>query len=157
MIGNFTTLLGWVVENKEAFLIFAGVIGTLTVGLKVYNAVQALTTTGMGAMGVAAKALLPALTLVITALETIKWLNSQLDFSQANLNASGGALNLSGQSTAKPSTGGSNMTFNAPKTTKATGTTVNINVKTVDDAKTTIKSISQFEKATGTTLAKALR
>lgn len=40
---------------------------------------------------------------------------------------------------------------------KNSGTTVNINVKTVTDAKSVIKSVSQFEKATGTTLAKALR
>lgn len=158
LIGNFTTLLGWVVDNKEAFLALLGVFGTLTVGLKVYNAVQALTTTGMGAMGVAAKGLLPALTLVITALETIKWLNSQLDFSQTNLGASGGALNFSGQSSAKPSAGGSNMTFTAPKASTAkAGTTVNVNVKTINDAKTTIKNVAQFQKATGTTLAQALK
>lgn len=40
---------------------------------------------------------------------------------------------------------------------KNSGTTVNVNVKTVTDAKSVIKSVSQFEKSTGTTLAKALR
>jgi hypothetical protein len=37
------------------------------------------------------------------------------------------------------------------------GTTVNVNVKTVTDAKQVIKTVSQFQKATGTTLAQALR
>jgi hypothetical protein len=43
--------------------------------------------------------------------------------------------------------------FNAPKG----GQTINVNVKTVNDAKTTIKSLSQFEKSTGLTLGQALR
>jgi len=157
LIGNFTTLLGWVVDNKEAFLVLIGVIGTLTVGLKLYTLASNLGAGATTALGLAAKTALPALTLMITALETIKWLNEQINFSQANLNASGGALNFSGQSTAAPSAGGSNMTFTAPKTTKTTGTTVNVNVKTVTDAKSVIKTVAQFEKATGTTLAKALK
>jgi len=157
LIGNFTTLLGWVIDNKEAFLVLAGVVGTLTVGLKIYTLAANLGAGATTALGLAAKTALPALTLMIGALETIKWLNEQINFSQANLNASGGALNFSGQSTAAPSAGGSNMTFTAPKTTAKTGTTVNVNVKTVTDAKAVIKTVSQFEKATGTTLAKALR
>jgi hypothetical protein len=43
--------------------------------------------------------------------------------------------------------------FNKPKG----GQTINVNVKTVNDAKTTIKSLSQFEKSTGLTLGQALR
>jgi len=129
----------------------------LTVGLKLYTLASNLGAGATTALGLAAKTALPALTAIIGALETIKWLNEQINFSQSNLNASGGALNFSGQSSAAPSAGGSNMTFTAPKTTAKTGTTVNVNVKTVTDAKTVIKTVSQFQKATGTTLAQALK
>jgi hypothetical protein len=43
--------------------------------------------------------------------------------------------------------------FNKPKG----GSTVNVNVKTINDATQTIKSLSQFEKSTGLTLGQALR
>lgn len=155
LIGNFTTLLGWVVDNKEAFLVMAGAVGTLTLGLKVYTVAANLGAGATGALGLAAKTALPALTAIIAAMETIKWLNEQLDFSQTNLNKSGGALNLSGQSTAKPSAGGSNMTFTQPKaSTKST--VINLNVKTVNDAKTTINEVKRFQNATGTSLGRAL-
>jgi len=160
LIGNFTTLLGWVIDNKEAFIILGSAVGALTVGLKLYTAAASLGAGATTALGVAAKTALPALTATIAALETIKWLNENLSFSAGNIAASGGsqgALNFSGQSGAAPSAGGSNMTFTAPKTTTKTGTTVNVNVKTVTDAKTVIKTVSQFQKATGTTLAQALR
>jgi hypothetical protein len=160
MIGGFTTLLGWVIENKEAFLILGGVLATLTIGFKLFTVYQSLTTAGFGTMAVAARAALPALTAVIAALELIKWLNEQIKFTGPNIDESGGAqgpLNFSGQSGAQPNAGGSNMTFTAPKTnTKATNV-VNVNVKTVTDAKSVIKTVSQFQKATGTTLAQALR
>lgn len=156
LIGNFTTLLGYVVDNKEAFLIMAGAVGTLTLGLKVYTVAANLGAGATGALGLAAKTALPALTAIIAAMETIKWLNEQLDFSQTNLNKSGGALNLSGQSTAKPSAGGSNMTFTQPKaSTKST--VINLNVKTVNDAKTTINEVKRFQNATGTSLGRALQ
>lgn len=158
LIGNFTTLLGYVVDNKEAFLIMAGAVGTLTVGLKLYTLAANLGAGATTALSLAAKTALPALTAIIAALETIKWLNEQLDFSQTNLNKSGGALNLSGQSTAAPSAGGSNMTFNTPKktTTPAKSTVFNLNVKTVNDAKTTINEVKRFQNATGTSLGRAL-
>lgn len=156
LIGNFTTLLGYVVDNKEAFLIMAGAVGTLTLGLKVYTLAANLGAGATTALGLAAKTALPALTAIIAAMETIKWLNEQLDFSQTNLNKSGGALNLSGQSTAKPSAGGSNMTFTQPKaSTKST--VINLNVKTVNDAKTTINEVKRFQNATGTSLGRALQ
>jgi hypothetical protein len=150
LIGNFTVLLGWVIDNKEAFLVFVGVIGALTVGLKLYTLAANLGAGATTALGFAAKAALPALTLVISALETIKWLNSQLNFSQSNLNQSGGALNFSGQSGAKPSAGGSNMTFSPTKPkAKAASTNVTINVKSTQSAKETAKSINKYVKVTG--------
>lgn len=131
LIGNFTTLLGWVVSNKEAFLAMASVVGVVTVGIKLYTAAVALGTGATTALGLAAKTALPALTAMIAALETIKWLNENLSFSAGNIAASGGssgALNLSGQSGAKPSAGGSNMVITTPKTAAKT-TVVNNNIK----------------------------
>ncbi len=122
LIGNFTTLLGWVIDNKEAFIAMAAVVGTLTVGLKLYTAAAALGAGATTALGLAAKTALPALTAIIAALETIKWLNENLDFSAGNIATAGGqqgALNFSGQSGASPSTGGSNMSFKTPAKTTA--------------------------------------
>jgi len=160
MIGGFTTLLGFVIENKEAFLILGGVLATLTIGFKLFTTYQALTSAGFGTMAVAARGLLPALTAVIAALELIKWLNEQIQFTDTNIGGSGGKqgpLNFSGQSGAQPNAGGSNMTFNSQKVQTPKATVVNVNVKAVTDAKQVIKTVSQFQKATGTTLAQALR
>jgi hypothetical protein len=160
IIGNFTTLLGWVIENKEAFIVLGSVVGALTIGLKLYTAAASLGAGATTALGVAAKTALPALTATIAALEAIKWLNENLNFSAGNIATSGGAqgpLNFSGQSGAAPSAGGSNMTFTTPKKTTPKTTNVTVQVKTINDAKTTIKSLSQFEKSTGLTLGQALR
>jgi len=160
LIGNFTTLLGWVIDNKEAFLILAGVVGTLTVGLKLYTLAANLGAGATTALGLAAKTALPALTLVIGALETIKWLNENLSFSSGNIAQSGGsegALNFSGSSSGYSGAGGSNMTFTTPKkTTAKASTTVNVNVKTISDAKTTINEVKRFQNATGTSLGRAI-
>lgn len=151
LVGHFTVLLGWVIDNKEAFLLFAGVIGALTLGLKLYTLAANLGAGATTALGFAAKAALPALTLVISALETIKWLNEQLDFSQSNLNSSGGALNFSGQSSARPSAGGSNMTFVAPKATKSTPAVVqNITIKGSSSADEIVKKLNKAAKTNGT-------
>lgn len=129
LIGKFTTMLGFVIDNKEAFLLFAGAVGVVSVATQLMGVRAAVAAGEVLALGVAAKTALGTLGLVIAALETIKWLNASLDFSQANLNASGGALNLSGQSTASPSAGGSNMTFTAPKTATKAPVVVNNNIK----------------------------
>jgi len=129
LIGKFTTMLGFVIDNKEAFLLFAGAVGVVSVATQLMGLRAAVAAGEVLALGVAAKTALGTLGLVIAALETIKWLSSNLDFSQANLNASGGALNLSGQSTASPSAGGSNMTFTAPKTATKAPVVVNNNIK----------------------------
>jgi len=153
LIGNFTVLLGFVIDNKEAFLLLAGVIGALTVGMKLYTLAANFGAGATTALGVAAKGALPALTLVIGALETIKWLNDQLDFSQTNINSSGGALNFSGQSSAKPSAGGSNMTFTTPTKTKTTGSNITINVSGSNvTAQDIVNKIKKLEKTSGSAI-----
>lgn len=128
LIANFTNMLGVVIDNKEMFILFAGAIGVVSVATQLMGVRAAIAAGEVLTLGVAAKTALGTLGLIIAALETIKWLSASLDFSQANLNASGGALNLSGQSTASPSAGGSNMTFTAPKTAAKT-TVINNNIK----------------------------
>lgn len=152
LVGNFTTLLGYVVDNKEAFLLMAAAVGALTLGLKVYALAANLGAGATTALGLAARTALPALTAIIGALETIKWLNSQLNFSQTNLNASGGALNLSGQSTAKPSAGGSNMTFTTPKKAKTPTIVQNIKITGSQSAKQINNTLVKQATSSGTKL-----
>ncbi len=152
LIGKFTTMLGFVIDNKEAFLLFAGAIGVVSVATQLMGLRAAVAAGEVLALGVAAKTALGTLGLVIAALETIKWLNDSLDFSQANLNASGGALNLSGQSTASsPSAGGSNMTFTAPKTATKAPVVVNNNIKIsgTQSAQQIAKTLNTQLKASG--------
>ena len=136
---GFVKMLGFVIDNKEAFLVLVGVVGTLTVGMKLYAAAATLGTGATTALGVAAKTALPALTAAIAALEAIKWLNENLSFSSGNIAASGGsqgALNFSGQSSGSSGAGGSNMTFTTPKKTTKTPTVVqNIRITGSQSAK----------------------
>jgi len=159
LTGKFTTLLGWVIDNKEAFLIFTAAIGALTIGLKLYTAAASLGAGATTALGVAAKTALPALTAIIAAMETIKWLNEQLNFSQMNLNASGGALNLSGQSTAAPSAGGSNMQFITPKAAPKTTAKPNVvvNVKATQSPQQIATAINKGSFYSGTQLLRGGR
>lgn len=158
LTGKFTTLLGWVIDNKEAFLVLGGVVGALTIGLKLYTAAASLGATATTALGVAAKTALPALTATIAALEAIKWLNENLSFTQSNLNASGGALNFSGTSSAQPTPGGSNMTFNTPaKTTAKSTTTIVQNIKATQSAQQIASTTAKFAKSSGTQILRGGR
>jgi len=156
---KFTTLLGWVIDNKEAFIAFTAVVGALTIGLKLYTAAASLGAGATTALGTAAKVALPALTATIAALEAIKWLNENLNFSQQNLNASGGALNFSGTSSAQPSPGGSNMTFTTPsKTTTAKPTVVqNIRITGTQSPQQIATSLNKGAKYSGTQLLRGGR
>ncbi len=156
LIGNFTTLLGWVIDNKEAFLIMGAVIGTVTVGLKLYTLAANLGAGATTALGLAAKTALPALTLLIGALETIKWLNENLSFSSGNIAASGGsqgALNFSGGSSGSSGAGGSNMTFTTPKkTTPKTTVVQNIRITGTQSAKQINTTLVKQATSSGTKL-----
>jgi hypothetical protein len=159
LTGKFTTLLGWVIDNKEAFIAFTAVVGALTIGLKLYTAAASLGAGATTALGTAAKVALPALTATIAALEAIKWLNENLNFSQQNLNASGGALNFSGTSSAQPSPGGSNMTFTTPsKPTTAKPTVVqNIRITGTQSPQQIATSLNKGAKYSGTQLLRGGR
>lgn len=153
LIDNFGSMLGFVIDNKEAFLLFAGAVGVVSVATQLMGVRAAIAAGEVVALGVAAKAALGTLGLVIAALETIKWLNENIQFTSANIAASGGssgALNLSGQSGAAPSAGGSNMTFTAPKTAAKT-TVVNNNIKIsgTQSAQQIAKTLNTQLKASG--------
>lgn len=165
LTGKLSLMVGFVIDNKDAIIALSGVIATITVGMKAYNAVQAITITRLGGVKTAAAAALGPLTAIIAAIQLIDPLakNLQQGFSAA---APGTIPNLSGQSSAAiPSGVVGNMVLGKPKATTTakaltapkTGTTVNVNVKNVTDAKSIITTVKQFEKSTGTTLAKALR
>ena len=96
--------------------------------------------------------------LITTAVEGIKKLNELLNASSPESQKIIGQQGFSMNSNASPSAGGSNMTFSTPKktTTPAKSTVINLNVKTVNDAKTTINEVKRFQNATGTSLGRAL-
>ena len=160
IITELTKWVDWVIENQDFVIGLGTAILGIATAFKTLETISGLAAPGINANFVKAFGWTAA---VIIALETIIWLQKQLDFSDKNIGISGGAqgpLNFSGQSGAAPSAGGSNMTFNTPKaSSKVTpkATVVNVNVKAVTDAKQVIKTVAQFQKATGTTLAEALR
>ena len=145
-------MLNIIIDNKEMFLLLAGVIGTTSVALKLFNGYATASAAGLGAMGIAAKTLLPTLTLVIAALEGIKALNDALGASTAAGQQTIGQQGFSLNSTASPSTGGSNMTFSTskPKTTatKAPVTIVN-NIKATQSAAQISATLNKQLKASG--------
>lgn len=159
VIGKFTELVGFVVDNKEMIITFGGAIlgiATAVKALKIASDLAPLINANMlkafGWVG-----------LVLTAVDAINQLNSALAKGGFFTGTSGGnvpaPLNFSGGSTApKPSGVSGNMLLTPTKpAAKTSNTTVNVNVKNVTDAKSIITTVKQFEKSTGTTLAKALR
>ena len=137
----------WVVRNKDWLVPIIVSIGALAAAIKTLEAITAISSININANMLKG---FGWISVVAAGLQGIIWLQKQLDFSQANLNASGGALNFSGQSTAKPSAGGSNMAFSPTKPkAKTPATNVTINVKTTQTAKETAKSINKYVKVTG--------
>lgn len=167
LVGKFGVMLEFVIDNKEAILGLAGVIGTLGVALKAYNAIQNTTIAGLGNLKTAAGATLGVLSAIIVAYQTIAPLADAIAKGGGTGGSGSPAVDFSGQSTAPtPSGVVGNMVLGTPKATskakavtapKTSTTTVNVNVKNVTDAKSIIKTVSAFEKSSGATLAKALR
>ena len=158
ILGKFGELLTFVFDNKEAIITFGGAILGVAAGIKALKLASDLAplinANMMKAFGWVG--------LVITAVDAINQLNSALAGGGLFSGTSGGnvpaPLNFSGGSTApRPSGVSGNMLLTPSKPAAKTGTTVNVNVKNVTDAKSIITTVKQFEKSTGTTLAKALR
>ena len=146
----------WAVANKDWLLPLAAGVGALvtvwktaTAAVAAYNAVAAIAaglSAAGGVKGAAGKVspLLPALGVAGTVGAVL---------SLGGDTQKGTKKPLAPTSKTAPSwTGGTNLM--APQKT-ASGITVNVN--TIADAKTTIDSLAKWQKATGTSLAQALR
>lgn len=138
IVAKFGDMAAWVAENKDWLVPMVVAIGTVTTAFKVATAAAeafktaALIGAVLGAGGVALGA--------------------------GAVGAGVGGFQQ-GQATATTSQiyGQGFAQLGSSVLGKNSGTTVNVNVKTVTDAKSVIKTVAQFEKATGTTLAKALK
>jgi hypothetical protein len=152
----FGKLAEWAIDNQETVLGIAIALGAITTAVKVLEVTSKVNAAPINANFVK---MFGWVALITTAVEGIKWLNENLDFSKFNLNLSGGALNLSGQSTAQPSAGGSNMTFTTPKktTTPAKSVTVIQNIKATQSAQQIAKTVNKGNFYSGTQLLRGGR
>jgi hypothetical protein len=163
ILQEFGKLVAYIIENKDWLVPVVAALGGLaiawqgvTIAIGVARTAQTLFAAEAIAKAGAAMAAWAPLAALLGVAAVSAWAGETLQTdTAASQKTIGGAFGIN--STAAPSAGGSNMTFTAPKTnTKATNV-VNVNVKTVTDAKQVIKTVSQFQQATGTTLAQALR
>lgn len=157
VIGAFTDMATWVVDNKDWLVPLTATVGAFTLVVK-----GVATAFGLAQ---AASALFTTKTVADAATAKAAWAGVTI----GGVAAGAGLLGVAAGGSALGST------LNAPyekqtqniyrdalgigpsKPAAKTGTTVNVNVKNVTDAKSIITTVKQFEKSTGTTLAKALR
>jgi len=154
MIDKFTILTDWVLKNKDAIIAFSGVLAAAAVTFKVITTAITVYNTVMAASAIATGALTASLGPLAAALGTVLTLWT----AYQNIQAGGGVLtsvpsgsagNTFLESTASPSAGGSNMTFNTPKaTTKAPVTIVN-NIKSTQSAAQISATLNKQLKASG--------
>jgi len=146
----FGKIAEWAIDNQETVLGIAVGLGAITLAVKGLEIASSLNAAPINANFVK---MFGWVALITTAVEGIKWLNANLDFSKYNLDAAGGALNFSGQSTAAPSAGGSNMTFTAPKTVAKpkVKAPVVVQVKATQSAAQISATLNKQLKASGST------
>jgi hypothetical protein len=159
LIKQFGALVSWAVKYKDALIPLAAAVVTFTVAWKAYNIVADITAAKNTALGVSFKGVLGTLTLVITALQTIEFINSNLMANGGWSRVAGqGAVNFSGQSTAPTPTGvQGNMLMGSPTTTKPTVVN-NIVVNTPSTNPTAIvSSLQGYQNQTGATFARLLK
>ena len=159
LIKQFGALVGWAVKYKDALIPLAAAVGVFTVAWKAYNVVADITAAKNTAMGASFKGVLGTLTLVVTALQTIEFINSNLMANGGWSRVAGnGAINFSGQSTAPTPTGvQGNMLMGSPTTTKPTVVN-NITVNTPSTNPTAIvSSLQGYQNQTGATFARLLK
>jgi hypothetical protein len=170
----------FVVKYREVLIPLVATVGTLTVAWKAYNVVSALSAANTTALGATMKSALGPITLVLTALQAIDYVNKQIMANGGWSRTEGvGAVNFSGQSTAPTPTGiqgnmvlGGTTTTTKPVTTApttkppTTGTTtkppvvVNQNI-TVNSASTNasgvVSSLQAYQNQNGATFARLLK
>ena len=159
LIKQFGALVSWAVKYKDILIPLAGAVITFTAAWKAYNIVADITAAKNTAMGASFKGVLGTLTLVVTALQTIEFINKNLMANGGWSRVAGnGAINFSGQSTAPAPTGvQGNMLFGSPTTTKPTVVN-NIVVNTPSTNPTAIVSTLQgYQNQTGANIRNLLR
>ena len=146
LIKQFGIVVGWVVKYKDALIPLAAAVGVITVAWKAYNIVAEVTAAKNITMTTSFGKVLGILTLVITAMETIEFLNKNLMANGGWSRVAGqGAINFSGQSTAPTPSGiQGNMMLGTGTTTKPT-TVNNIVINTPSTNPTAI--VSSLQKA----------
>jgi hypothetical protein len=147
----FGDLANWAIDNEETVMGIAIALGAIATAVKVLETTSKINAAPINSNFLKMFGWVSVLT---AAVEGIKWLNSNLDFSKFNLDASGGALNFSGQSGAAPSAGGSNMTFTTPKPAAkpAAKAPVVVNVKATQSASQIASAITKAQKSSGTSV-----
>lgn len=150
----------FIVEYRDVLIPLVATVGALTVAWKAYNVVSAIAANQTTILGTSMKGALGALTLVVTALQTIDYVNSKLMANGGWDRVAGtGAVNFSGSSslTAPNPSGFNNM---APGVTNNNKPTV-INNITVNSASTNatgiVSSLQGYQNQTGVTLGKLLK
>lgn len=149
----------FIVEYRSVLIPLVATVGSLTVAWKAYNVVAAIAEAKTTALGVSAKGALGAVAAIVTALQTIEFINSNLMANGGwNRVAGNGAINFSGQSTAPtPSGVQGNMLMGSPTTTKPT-TVNNIVINTPSTNPTAIvSSLQGYQNQTGANLRNLLR
>lgn len=160
LIKQFGALVGWAVKYKDVLLPLAAAVGVFTAAWKAYNIVADITAAKNTAMGASFKGVLGTLTLVVTALQTIEFINSNLMANGGwNRVAGNGAINFSGQSTAPTPSGvqGNMFMGNTSTTTKPT-TVNNIVINTPSTNPTAIvSSLQGYQNQTGANIRNLLK
>ena len=168
LITNFGDLVELAVKYKDVLIPLVATVGALTVAYKAYNIVSALSETKTTALGVSMKGALGWITLVVTALQTIDFINSKLMANGGWSRVEGqGAVNFSGQSTAPTPTGvQGNMVLGGtttppttkPGTTKPTVVNNNVVINTAStNASGIISSLQGYQNQNGATIQKLLK
>lgn len=159
LIKQFGALVSWAVKYKDALIPLATAVGVFTAAWKAYNIVAEITAARNTTMAASFKGVLGTLTLVVTALQTIEFINSNLMANGGWSRVAGnGAINFSGQSTAPKPTGvQGNMLMGSPTTTKPTV----VNNIVVNTASTNpsgiISSLQGYQNQNGSTIQKLLK
>lgn len=170
LITNFGELIRLTVKYKDVLVPVAVTVGTLTAAYKAYNIVAGIAEAKTTTLGISMKGALGALTLVVTALQTIDFINSKLMANGGWSRVQGeGAVNFSGQSTAPtPSGVQGNMVLGsprsttppAPRPTSTSSTVVNNNV-VINTPSTNpsgiVSSLQGYQNQTGANLRNLLR
>lgn len=149
VLTEFGKILQWAIENNETVMGIAVALGAIATAVKVLETVSRLQA---GPINSNFAKMFGWVGLIATAIEGIKQLNELLGASTGAGQQTIGQQGFSLNSTASPSTGGSNMTFSTskPKTTatKAPVTIVN-NIKATQSAAQISATLNKQLKASG--------